>query len=144
MGKRMLIGMLLLCLCVSARCENAAYIRVVSRDDSPAAQQEKFRVRDAILPLLTEECDTIADLLAAIEAAADEIAPCSTQIRPWAPEGYPVHSTVYVTIGDGKGPNWWGILYDGGIGLFAVDDGGEKVTFDWPWIRWMLNAIGIK
>ena len=44
--------LLLVCMPFSARGE--MYIRIIARDDSWAAQMEKFQFRDEILPLLPE------------------------------------------------------------------------------------------
>lgn len=142
MGKRIMIFLALLCLCFPAYGEDTGYCRIVSRDASVEAQREKYRVLGAVLPLLIRDSRPVSDRLTEIEAAADRIAPCDVDIRIWAPPGKAEGKTLYITIGEGMGPNWWGILYDGGLGLFARDTGEEGVSFTWPVIDWLLNLLG--
>ena len=143
MGKHLLAIVLALCLCLSACCEEVEYIRVVSRDDSIAAQLEKYRVRDAIIPLLKKAGGPLTERLDEINRVANQVAPSQAIIRPWVPEGYTEGATLYITIGEGQGPNWWGILYPDGLDLFSEETGDEGIVFDWPVIQWILQWLGI-
>ena len=60
------------------------HVRVVARNNSPAAQTEKIRVRDAVLRACPEKLQAL---------------PAALTVRPWAPAGHPARPTLYVSLG---------------------------------------------
>ena len=105
----------------------AVYLRVVARNDSPEAQAEKRRVRDAVLAACPARCDDPGALLPAVRRAAASIAPCRTDIRPWTPGGgVPSAATVYIVLGEGNGRNWWGVLYKNALLWARLEDGAAE------------------
>ncbi len=120
------------------------YVRVMARGDGPAAQAEKIRVREAVLSACPRDPAALFDALPRILAAARRIAPdADVTVRPWAPEGKAQRPTLYVALGEGKGRNWWGVLYEDALFLAAEDatEDGE-VVFVWPAVDWVLAVLG--
>ena len=80
---------LLMCLlCLSARCcraEEIWYLRIIARDDSPAAQEEKLALRDHLLPLFPENAKELPQALPGIVQAARRFTACRVEIKAWAP-----------------------------------------------------------
>ncbi len=122
MNRRWLAGLLaaaLICCGVPNRAAGeeapvcqAIYLRVVARDDSPEAQAEKLRLRDAVRAACPARCADPQALLPLIQSIAAPFAPCRVDLRPWTPGGgVPPAPTVYILLGEGAGHNWWGILY---------------------------------
>ena len=64
-------------------------------------------------------------------------------VRPWAPEGKAQRPTLYVTLGEGQGRNWWGVLYEDALNL-AAEEGTDdpEVVFVWPVVDWVLAVLG--
>jgi len=142
-GKRWIVWLLIFLLGQGAAGEAEMYIRIVSRDASPDAQEEKFKVRDLVLPVIQEHCGDDEALLSYIEVLANEIAPCHADIRQWHPEGHPEGSTLYITIGEGAGPNWWGIFYPKGTALTGEEiDDDEEIHLVWPLLDWICAWLG--
>ena len=55
--------------------------------------------------------------------------------------------TVYITLGEGKGHNWWGVLYEDALLWARADEGEEKdgeVVFLWPIWEWLCRLLGIQ
>ena len=131
----------LLPLCAGA--EETWYLRVVARDDSPAAQAEKLRVRDAVLAMCPCDAADLPSYLPAISAAAGKMAPCQTEIRLWTPDEKTLAApTVYITIGAAEGKNWWGVLYEDSLLLAQADEQPQEgVVFLWPWLAWLRNFL---
>ncbi|MBE5787611.1 MAG: hypothetical protein E7324_08750 [Clostridiales bacterium] len=142
MGKIVAIALICMIVFTAAGRGDGMYIRVVSRDDSADAQMEKIRVRDAVLPLLPEDAERLAAHWDAICDAANAVASCQVQIRPWAPEGMPMRDTLYITVGGGEGPNWWGILYRDGPALLGKAAGEEEYRLYFPLVQWLLQWLG--
>lgn len=140
-GKRWISWILIFMLGQWAAGEEEMYIRVVSRDALPAAQEEKLRVRDAVLQLI--ECQG-SIVLSDIEKKANETAPCRVEIRRWGPEGGQPAPTLYITIGEGAGPNWWGILYPKGAALAGEETGEEGIRLVWPLWDWIKALLGYR
>lgn len=134
----------LMILCQSACCEEAMYIRIVSRGDTQEAQMEKIEVRNAVMPLIPEHSSELEKRLPLIYAAANGIAPCEIDIRLWNPEKKVPLQTLYITVGEGSGPNWWGILYPQGAMIFTENKENEKIIFDWPIVARFLKWLGIQ
>ena len=130
----------------AARAEGRVYLRVVARDDSPAAQAEKLRVRDRVLSVCPDRMDSPGALLALARDAACSLAPCQVDWRWWSPgEGTPAAPTVHIVIGPGRGRNWWGVLYRDALGWARAGEengGGETVFFLWPVWDWLCRLLG--
>lgn len=144
---------LLLCLLLlfarSCHGEEIWYLRIIARDDSPAAQAEKIALRDHILPLFPANARDMKKALPDIIRSAEFFAPCRVQIRKWAPhEKTPPAPTVYITLGKGGGRNWWGLLYRDAC-LFAQAEPGkemqehEPLRFSFPWLHRICALLGL-
>lgn len=133
--------MLIFMISASAMGEEEWYIRVVSRDASEAAQAEKMAVRDAVLMMLPDETEKLEKMLPDIEKALGP-ADCRADIRLWAPDGGEERPTLYITIGGGQGPNWWGILYGPEKMMEADGDETDEIRIIWPVIDWILRMLG--
>ena len=136
--RRMLMTLALLLLFpLTARGE--WYIRVVGGADSPAAQAEKLRVRDAVLSLCPVSPEGLPEALSDIRKAVEAICPGEVTLRPWAPAGAPARPTLYITLGEGQGHNWWGVLYPDALQMAAEaeETEGEEIVFIWPWWEWL-------
>ncbi len=146
-----------------AVCAAVLRLRVVARDDSPAAQAEKLRARDAVIAACPDRCDDPEALLSLIRRAAAPYAPCAAELRLWSPGGcVPPAPTVVITLGPGIGQNWWGVLYQDALlwaraeeeqpdqdtgeeqppadGAEASPEGG-RVTFVWPLLQWLWGLL---
>ena len=144
-----MLALLLACCTFAAKGEEAWYLRVIGRDDTPAAQAEKLRVRDEVLSLCPRQASQLEESLPAIRQAAERTAPCRVEVRLWRPHaGVPAAPTVYITIGEGRGRNWWGVLYEDALLLArAEEETAEEaeegtVTFVWPWWAWVCRLFG--
>lgn len=123
----------------SSCAKEVYYIRIIARDDSSLAQEEKLRLRDALLPLFPEKAEELSFFLPFITASAKDIAPCRVELRSWSPDQKtPPAPTVYITIGEGDGKNWWGVLYEGAKEMAAS---GETAYSDRVIIRWQLPEL---
>lgn len=122
--------------------EGVCYVRIIARDNSPLAQEEKLRLRDAILPLFPEKPEELSFFLPFITASAKAIAPCSVEFRSWSPDQKtPPAPTFYIIIGEGGGQNWWGVLYSGTpemAGARETRDNSE-INVIWPLWEWIKN-----
>ena len=124
------------------------YIRVVAENDTPAAQAEKIRVRDAALAACPPEPGGLWEGLDAVRRAAEKAAPCRVEIRPWAPAaGMLPGPTLYITLGAGEGHNWWGILYEDALLMACPGEETEireeRVEFVWPLWQWLCALLGL-
>jgi len=134
---------LLIQICSVTYGEECSYIRVVSREDTKQAQAEKMQIRDALLPLIPENEGELEAALCAIESRANEITDCRVEILEWAPAGMASAPCLYITVGAGMGPNWWGILYRNGVSMFSQDIEREETKFVWPAFEWLAKWLGI-
>ncbi len=114
-------------------------LRVVANSDDETDQMTKLRVRDAVLPTALQ----IPFHLRAVARAAREIDPTARVRRGALRFCGRSSAAVQVTLGAGKGHNWWGILYPTAVGLPAVEAGEGAVHFEswfitlfrrWGWI----------
>lgn len=128
--------------------------RVVANSDSAADQEEKQRVRDAVLeelrPILDgagsreETRELVSEKLGDIKQTADQVVgPRNVEVSlaaDWFPERvygectFPEgeYETLRVRIGEAKGHNWWCVLYPGLCFADAVhpavsEDGKEEL-----------------
>lgn len=117
--------------------EKTVRLHVVANSDSEADQAQKLRVRDAVLQTvgdLTADCQSadearsvISESLEQIEAAAEETLcreGCDRPVRatlgiePFATRYYDTftlpagqYPALRVTIGEGRGRNWWCVVF---------------------------------
>lgn len=109
--------------------------RVVANSDRKDDQEEKIRVRDAVLEVLhpvlegaenkEESRELVRGRMEEVEKAAGElVAPKSVKVslaEDWFPERvygectFPegMYDTLRIEIGEAKGHNWWCVLYPG-------------------------------
>lgn len=134
---------------LSAKAETQ-YLRVVAQSNSALAQEEKLRVRDAVLCALPASSDALPATLGSIACAARRIAPCQVFLRFWQPPNEPPALTLYIEIGAAEGRNWWGVLYPELLALTAESmsspcSSGEPPhpVFSWPWLAWLAQRLGI-
>ncbi len=127
--------------------EETWYFRVIGRDDTAAGQGEKLRVREAVLSACPRQAEELLISLDRIRAAAAEIAPCGVSVRLWSPDKKtPPQPTLYVTVGEGRGHNCWGVLYQDSLLMAKVSDvpeEGETIRFVWPVWEWFLRLLGL-
>lgn len=103
-----LAAVLLLALPTAHAEKDIFYIRVIAHDDTAYCQHQKILARDKLLSLLQAGYSEPAQLESALKA---EGFPATISLRIWTPQGpYAAQPTLYVTLGDGQGHNWWGIL----------------------------------
>lgn len=88
-------------------------LRVIANSDAPEDQKMKLRVRDAVLPEAMQ-CPTRLHRLRKIARTIDASAKVSRGVFHFG--GY-ASDTILVTLGAGKGRNWWGILFPAMVGL---------------------------
>lgn len=119
-------------------------LHVIAAGDTKEEQAEKLRVRDAVLSVTRNfrQKEDIWRNLAAIEAAARAIRPdCRAEYGVFAfparayenavlPAGD--YEAVRVVLGEGRGQNWFCVLYPSGCGVT-----GETVVFE----SWILNLF---
>ena len=145
-GGLILTGMLL-SFVFNANAEERWYLRVVARNDTPEAQEEKLRVRDAVLDACPPTENELFSALPDIKKAAESAAPCRVEIKRWSPEeSVPPALTLYITVGEGRGHNFWGVLYADSMLMAKAGDipeEPERVEFVWPLWRWLLNLFGL-
>lgn len=118
---------LVLCIMIAfpAQAKEEMYMRVVARSNAPAAQLEKYIVRNAALLLGPENAHEM-----------EKWHPqCRVERKIWQPdEKTPPAETVYITIGPGMGRNWWGVLYPESVAWAAGEGNGLLFPFfSWLW-----------
>ncbi len=129
-----------------ARGEGTWYLRVIARNDGAQAQAEKMRVRSAVLAACAGEKGPSPAAFARMEAAAAALAPCRVEKLFWSPGGdAPPRPTVYITLGEGAGHNWWGVLWQDSLKIAQAEEGEEtgQVEFLWPLWDWLLSLLGM-
>ncbi len=130
----------LICAPLRASSEGV-YLRVVGSDDTFTAQAQKLAVRDAVLDVFKDAPAFTPALYQDMKNAATSAAACDVRLKLWRPShDYPLAPTVYITLGEGRGRNWWGVLYEDSLFFFSEDDGSEDVTFRWT-IWEMIKAF---
>ena len=145
------------------------YIRlhVVAHDDSAAAQALKLKVRDACLArarALLEDCGdgdaawaVIGESLPLLEAAARrealargwrgavraEALVCAFPNRVYGGSAVPAgrYRALRVVLGEGRGHNWWCVLYPS-LCLPEEVEPGQPVRFYSSILRWLREWLG--
>ena len=106
-------------------------LRVVARSDSQEDQERKIRTRDAVL----EAARTRPMNLSALRRAARGVDPTAQVRMVFYPPENP-RPTVQVTLGEGRGRNWLGMLFPG---AFCAQAG--QTRFRW-WFAAILKGWG--
>ena len=120
--RRLFFVVCVMLLLLPGQAKAERYMRVVARDDSPAAQREKMMVRNLALVL-------------GPEALRDMRRDVKVEQKRWQPdEKTPPAQTVYITIGPGMGRNWWGVLYPESAAWAASEGTGLLFPF-FNWLR---------
>ena len=140
----------------------ADYVRlhVVAADDSPDAQVLKLRVRDAVLDVARdllkdvndadEAWEIVNDNLSSLEAAARAVtgdADCQAGVFPFPDRTYgdtlvPAgnYRALRVVIGDGKGHNWWCVLYPSLCWPGGMPERPEFHSSIWDWLTKLFGG----
>ena len=146
-------GLLLACRTQNERAALSSQVlrvHVIAASDEPEEQEQKLRVRDAVLgyltPLLadvTDRDEAEARLYAELEGVARAAAAAAdgrqvtvtlgAQDYPTRrAEGYALpagrYESLRVILGEGEGHNWWGLLYPE-LTLPAVQGEGAEAAF---------------
>lgn len=134
---RIFLCVLALLLAAPAQAEERLYMRVVARSNSLPAQTEKLLIRNLALLMYPLAPGSLSRL--------EEWVPgCRVEMRKWQPcKEMPPASTVYITLGQGQGRNWWGVLFPGSAcWAYGGGEGGEaRVVF--PVVRWLLGLFSL-
>ena len=142
-----LFGCMLMSAAAGAKAETQWYLRVIARDDTSEAQAEKLRVRDAVIAACPEEEMLLPASFDVIKKAAESAAPCRVEIKEWSPDESALPAlTLYITVGEGRGHNVWGVLYADSLLMAKAGDipeDPERVEFVWPIWRWLLGLFGL-
>ena len=144
-------------------------LHVIAASDSPEDQRIKLKVRDAILEKFSaplSQPDSPQALLALVDRQLGELEETAAAVL--RAEGYagPVHAetgvfpfpdktygrvlvpagdypALRIVIGEGKGQNWWCVLYPALCLATAGSGGGEEEPFTWvlpqifaQWLAW--------
>ena len=125
--RRLFFVVCVMLLLLPGQAKAERYMRVVARDDSPAAQREKMMVRNLALVLGPE---TLRDMRRDVKV----------EQKRWQPdEKTPPAQTVYITIGQGTGRNWWGVLY--GDAVYWAAEGEGEITLSFPFFGWLRRLF---
>ena len=105
-------------------------MRVVANSDSQYDQREKMLVRHAALLLYP-------DRLAWLEVLFPD---CRVERKIWQPDQKTAPArTVYITIGQGHGQNWWGVLFPESVRFACRGEGQVLVQF--PFFEWLFSLF---
>ena len=152
-----------------APAQGETRLRVVARGDSALAQEEKLRVRDALLAVCPVRAEGLPRAWGRLAVLAER-AGGKLSLRFWSPDAAePPALTVYVTLGEGRGKNWWGILYPDAAKLVSRPDPAQSANDNspdnaafisdkssdaadpisapairvvWPWWNWLKHLFG--
>lgn len=122
--------LVLMFCCTAAAGEEREYMRVVANSDSPYDQREKMLVRNAALLLYP-------DRLAWLEVLFPN---CRVERKIWQPDQKTTPAgTVYITIGQGRGQNWWGVLFPESVQFACRGEGQVQLRF--PFFEWLFSLF---
>jgi stage II sporulation protein R len=144
--------------------DNLLRLHVVANSNTPADQQLKLQVRDALLPLLQQivsEKNTADEVAAAVAAKQAQLTNEAAAVVSNAGFTYPVrvelgvypfdakndnrgvrvpagyYSALKVILGEGEGNNWWCILFPPlCFGPNDVEVAAGKTNVQWRWRFW--------
>lgn len=124
--------LIVLILCISlifpAQAHERLYMRVVAGSNTPAAQLEKYAVRNLALLLGPDRAYLLEIWLPR----------CRVERKIWQPdEKTSPAETVYITIGPGMGRNWWGVIYPESAAWASGE--GEGLLF--PFFSWLRELF---
>lgn len=129
-----MMGIMLFFLLPGCRAETIL-MRVVARDNTKEGQEEKLRVRNAALAFRPRRREDLPLSLLLMEKIAGQESDCRVSLRPWMPPGEKTpRLTVYITIGQGEGKNWFGVLFEEALLLTAEETPGDEQTLCFPWL----------
>lgn len=106
-------------------------IRIIAQDNSKEAQEFKMLIKDKVITCLKEiEFESYSQTTDFIRQSLkeydnirvefiDEYFPAKSLNGQIVPAG--VYQTIKITIGEGKGTNWWSILYPEFFGVTYED-----------------------
>ncbi len=114
-------------------------IRIIGNSDIPEDIEKKYKIREALLEIFYEEnlevnSQNISKLEQRLRTKTQHLNvdftvefrnvtfPAKMQNGKFIPSG--TYKTLLITIGEGKGSNWWSVLYPEFFGL-NYDDSGE-------------------
>lgn len=122
--------LVLMFCCTAAAGEEWEYMRVVANSDSQYDQREKMLVRNAALLLYP-------DRLAWLEVLFPN---CRVERKIWQPDQKTAPAwTVYITIGQGHGQNWWGVLFPESVRFACRGEG--QVLIQFPFFEWLFSLF---
>ncbi|WP_342513242.1 stage II sporulation protein R [Sporosarcina sp. FSL K6-1522] len=142
--------------------EDAIRFRLLAHSNAPADQQVKMDIQSEIEPLIEEAIATaesteeLGDNLAALETTIVDIAnslaggmPISLErqeaLFPPKRSGFVItpqatYDAYVLTIGSGRGDNWWCSLFPNICFPDEAEEEEEKVTFFlWEWIKGIFS-----
>lgn len=114
-------------------------IRIIANSNSQKDQEDKIKLRDALLEVFFEESiEVTSDNIVLLDQKlkdkkvvldkeykiefTKETFPAKVQNGKFIPSG--TYMTLLITIGEGKGDNWWSVLYPEFFGV-NYDDKNE-------------------
>ena len=117
-------------------------LRVVARDNTREAQEEKIRVRNRVLGLVPQDEKKLIAAWPLLQKAVQAEADCALSLRFYTPPTQKTpRLTVYITIGPGEGKNWFGVLFDEALLLCGEKTESELTVFYFPLISFLLSLF---
>lgn len=124
-------------------------IRIIANSNSEIDQEDKIKLRDALLEVLTEKSPQLKEVnpeeikYSLLQKKINinnqykvefkqETFPAKVLDGQFLPSG--TYMTLLITIGEGKGENWWSVLYPEFFGVSYEDDNEIKYRsyiYDW-------------
>ncbi len=124
-------------------------IRIIANSNSEIDQEDKIKLREALLEILTEKSPQLTEInpeeikysLSQKKININnqykvefkqETFPAKVLDGQFLPSG--TYMTLLITIGEGKGENWWSVLYPEFFGVSYEDDNEIKYRsyiYDW-------------
>lgn len=121
-------------------------VRILANSNSTEDQAEKYYLKNLLVPILEKHCQEKSDpipislikneLLTHIEdeelkrKIKVEYSRCSYAAQSYQEQFLPAgeYQTLLITIGSGKGQNWWTVLYPEFFGI-AFEDEDHNITY---------------
>lgn len=116
------------------RNDDMLRMRIIANSDTKEDQATKLRVRDAVLSQ-AKQTSVCLDTMLATARVIDPTAQINRGVYHFG--GY-ASDAIVITLGQGAGHNWWGILFPTSVSL--SDDPVEFESFfmklirSWGWI----------